>query len=125
LLPGVWIGERLVVNYAAMLGWAKVGFLLVTVAALGCGRTVTEEDCTQIKDNMRAAWTAEAKKAAPEGGAGAEKAAGVVRSEGDKLVADWMAECKKELMGRRVEPKEMDCLLHAKTIADINKCGDP
>jgi len=109
-----------------MLGWAKAFFLLVTVVlSAGCGRTVTEEDCTQVKDNMRAAWTAEAKKAAPADGAGSEKAAAVVRSEGERLVGDWMAECKKELMGRRVEPKEMDCLLQAKTIADINKCGEP
>ena len=108
------------VNYAAMLGWGKAGILLVTVA--GCGRTVTEADCTQIKDNMRAAWTAEAKKAAPEG---ADKASAVVRSEGERLVGDWMAECKKELMGRRVEPKEMDCLLQAKSIGEINKCSEP
>jgi hypothetical protein len=98
--------------------------LLSLVLLAGCGRTVSEADCTQIKENMRAAWSAEAKKAAPPEGA-ADKAAAVVRAEGDKLTADWMAECKKELMGRRVEPKEMDCLLRAKTIADINRCSEP
>jgi hypothetical protein len=99
--------------------------LAVLPALAGCGRTVSEDDCTHIRDNMRAAWTAEAKKAAPTDGAIADKAAAVVRSEGDKLVSDWMAECKKELMGRRVDPKEMDCLFKAKTVADINKCSEP
>ena len=101
--------------------WALCGLL---VAVAGCGRTVTEADCTHIKDNMRDAWAAESKKAAPAEGAGAEKAAAVIRTEGEKLVTDWMAECKKELMGRRVEPKEMDCLLQAKTLGAINKCSE-
>lgn len=110
------------VNFAAMKGWAVCGLV---VAALGCGRTVTEEDCAHVKDNMRDAWAAEARKAAPADGAAADKAAAVVKTEGDKLVNDWMGECKKELMGRRVEPKEMDCLLGAKTLGDISKCSEP
>ncbi len=110
--------------------------LLLLATAAGCGRTVSEGDCTQIKENMRTAWSAEAKKATPpdpggrdgEPGRGSpnpsERSAAVIRSEGDKLANDWMSECKRELMGRRVEPKEMDCLLSAKTIGDINKCSD-
>lgn len=107
----------------------KVRPCLWVLAALGavvtgCGRTVTEADCTQIKDNMRGAWLAEARKATPSDTAGAERAQAVIRSEGDKLVNDWVGECKKELMGRRVEPKEMECLLQAKTVDDINKCSE-
>ncbi|MFT3771307.1 MAG: hypothetical protein QM820_38315 [Minicystis sp.] len=98
--------------------------LLLGLLLSGCGRTVSEDDCLKVKENMREAWAAESKKAATEG-PGAEKAAAVVRAEGEKLVGDWMAECKKELMGRRVDPKEMDCLLKAKTIAQINKCSAP
>src|SRR5271166_545197 len=97
---------------------------VVMVALAGCGRTVTEDDCTRVKDNMREAWSAEAKKATPADPAGAEKASAVVRAEGERLVTDWMTECKNELMGRRVEPKEMDCLLQAKTLAAINKCSE-
>jgi hypothetical protein len=104
-----------------MKRWALLGLLLVA----SCGRTVTEEDCTHIKDNMRAAWDAECKKATPADGAGAEKAAAVVKAEGERLASDWMAECKKELMGRRVEPKEMDCLLQAKSLGAIGKCSEP
>ena len=104
-----------------MKAWA----IFAAAAALaGCGRTVSESDCTSIKENMRAAWSAEAQRAAPADPAGAERASAVIRSEGDKLVNDWMTECKKELMGRRVEPKEMDCLLKAKTIDDISKCTE-
>jgi hypothetical protein len=102
-----------------------LGVVVLMAATAGCGRTVTEADCTHIKDNMRAVWSAEAKKASPPDGAGADKAAPVVRAEGERLVNNWMAECKKELMGRRAEPKEMDCLLQAKTIAEITKCGEP
>jgi hypothetical protein len=104
-----------------MLRRAVLPFLLIAVP--GCGRTVSAEDCTQIRDNMRAAWAAEATKAVPANGA--EKATAVLRTEGDRLVEEWMAECKKELMGRRADPKEMDCLLSAKTLGDINKCAGP
>ena len=98
--------------------------LLTTPFLPACGRTVSKDDCVRIKDNMRDAWAAEAKKAAGDG-AGAEKASAVIKTQGEKLVSDWMAECDQELMGRRVDPKEMDCLLKAKTIAEINKCSEP
>ena len=100
------------------------GLVLLCLLLSGCGRTVTADDCNKIKDNMREAWAAESKKAATDG-PGSDKAAAVVKTEGEKLTVDWMSECKKELMGRRVDPKEMDCLLSAKTIAQINKCSAP
>lgn len=98
--------------------------LLFALVLCGCGRTVTEDDCVKIKDNMREAWAAETKRAT-ENGPAPEKATAVVKAEGEKLVGDWMAECKRELMGRRVDPKEMECLLKARTIAEINKCSSP
>jgi len=99
--------------------------VLPAVSLAGCGRTVKEDDCTHITENMRAAWAAEAKKATPSDPAGSEKAAAVVRMEGERLATDWTAECKNELMGHRVEPKELDCLLAATTLAAINKCSEP
>jgi hypothetical protein len=107
-----------------------VALALSAVAAAGCGRGVTEDDCVKIRDNMRDAWAAEAKKAAPATTAGPdaaarnEKAAAVIRSEGERLATDWMVECRKDLIGRRAEPKEMDCLLQAKTLGAINKCSE-
>jgi hypothetical protein len=96
---------------------------LFAVAAVGCGKTVTEEDCRKVGENMRTVWMAEAKKAAPEDPAGAEKAQAVIQAEAQKLVSDWSAECKKELAGRRVDSKELGCLYAAKTIADVNRCA--
>jgi len=98
---------------------------LLAASAVGCGTTITDDDCKKITDNMREVWAAEAKKATPgDGAVGTEKAAGVIKAEGDKLGADWSAECKKELLGRRVDPKEMECLLKAKTIEQITKCAE-
>ena len=48
----------------------------------------------------------------------------MVKGEGDRLANDWMTECRKDLIGKRAEPKEMDCLLRAKTIAQITKCSE-
>lgn len=107
-----------------MKGRALGLLLLVALSVTACGRTVSEDDCVRIKENMRDAWAAESKKAAGDG-AGTEKASAVIKSEGEKLVTEWMAECKKELMGRRVDPKEMACLLKARTIPEINKCSEP
>jgi hypothetical protein len=103
---------------------AFVAAFVFGACALGCGKTITDDDCKKITENMRDVWATEAKKAAPTDGAGAEKAAGVIRAEGDKLTADWSAECKKELLGRRVDPKEMDCLLKAKSVDQITKCAE-
>jgi hypothetical protein len=101
--------------------------LLVVLAAValgGCGRTMTDDDCKKVADNMLTVWQAEAKKSAPESGPGVEKAAAVIKSEGEKLVGEWSAECKKELVDRRVDPRELDCLLGAKSIEQINKCAE-
>src|SRR5437868_6699072 len=97
-----------------MLGRARsLSLLLLAVggglAAAGCGHTVTEGDCAQIQKNMREAWDAEAKKAAPDG-PGGEKASAVVKAEGERLAADWTAECRKDLVNRRVDPAQMSCL---------------
>jgi len=98
--------------------------LLALLATLsGCGRTLAEDDCHKIADHLREVWQSEAKTASPP--EGADRASAVIKSEGDKLVADWTAECKKELLGRRVESKEIDCLLAAKTIAQVTKCSEP
>jgi hypothetical protein len=96
---------------------------LLALFAAGCGKTITDDDCRKIGANMREVWLAEAKKAASADPATADKANAVIKAEADKLVGDWSAECKKELEGRRVDAKEMDCLLGAKTIGDVNKCA--
>ena len=99
--------------------------LLAVSTAAGCGKTVTDDDCRKVGENMLLVWRSESARAASTDGADSEKARNVIKSEGDKLVAEWSTECKKELMGRRVDPKEMDCLLNAKSIEHVNRCAEP
>jgi hypothetical protein len=91
---------------------------------VGCGKTMTDDDCRKVADSMREVWLAEAKKAAPPEGPSLEKAQAVIRSESEKLVTDWSAECRKELQGRRVDPKEMSCLLKAKSVDEVHRCAE-
>jgi hypothetical protein len=105
-----------------------VPLLLCAVSLLwlgGCNTTLSEEHCRKIADNLREAWQTESQKAAAAEGVKSDRATAVINAEGDKLVADWSSECKKELEGRRVDPKEVDCLLQARTIEQINKCSEP
>lgn len=73
---------------------------------------------------MRDVWLAEAKKAAPAEGVPADKAQAVIKSETEKLASDWAATCKKELEGRRIDPKEMSCVLKAASIEEIHRCAE-
>jgi hypothetical protein len=99
--------------------------IVVVPALSGCGgKTLTEEDCKKIDAQVREVWQAEARKAAAAVEIKSEKATAVIKTEGDKLESDWMSECKKDLVGKRADPKEIDCLLSAKTIDEINKCSE-
>src|SRR5690349_54330 len=93
---------------------------LLLPALSGCGgsKTLTEEDCKKIDAQVREVWQAEAKKAAAAVEVKSDKATAVIKTEGDKLDADWMTECKKDLVGKPVDQKEIACLLSAKTIED-------
>ncbi len=103
---------------AALLGGA------VFLSALGCDKTMNEGDCSAVAANMRKVWDEEAKKAAAPDAPGAEKAAAVIQAEGQRMVDGWMAECKQELEGRRVDKKEIECLLAATTVDGMGKCAD-
>jgi hypothetical protein len=91
----------------------------------GCGKALSEDDCRKIADNLREAWQAESQKTAAAEGVKGDKVAAAIKAEGDKLVSDWSFDCKKELEGRRVDPKELECLRQARTIEQINRCGEP
>lgn len=90
--------------------------------AVGCGKTMTEQDCQKLADHMREVWNAEAARAAPEDGPVAEKASAVIQSEGERTVGEFLSECKQQLEGRRVDASEVDCILDAKTMAGIKEC---
>jgi hypothetical protein len=99
-----------------------LGALLLLVVT-GCGKTMNDEDCRRLGAGLRDVWVAEAARAALSNGTTNDKARGVMASQADKLVADWSAGCKKELEGRKVNAKEVDCLFKAKTIADVGQCA--
>jgi hypothetical protein len=101
----------------------SLGAALSLFSLCGCGKTLTEEDCRKIADSMREAFQVESQKAATAEGQRGDKGAAAIKAEEDKLVADWSAECKKELEGRRVDASEVDCLRTARSIEQINKCG--
>jgi len=109
---------------------AKSPALLVLAAAAaalplgGCGTTVSEDDCRAISNNLRETWKAETKDA-PREGPTAEKAAGVIRSEGEKLAADFASECRNRLVGQEISGKELECLKGAKTLAELRGCSKP
>jgi hypothetical protein len=92
-------------------------------AAAGCDRTLSKDDCERVGAHMRQVWDAEARAAAPAGQPAHEKAAAVIRSEGDRMSREWTDQCRKELEGQRVDEREIDCLLAAPTIAAIQECG--
>jgi hypothetical protein len=96
---------------------------LLGALACGCGRKVSEADCRKVAEHLGEVWNAEAKKEETDG-PGKEKAVEVIRQEGERLTRDWMDECKKELVGKRVEAKELDCLLATKTMVEIQRCAD-
>jgi hypothetical protein len=85
---------------------------------------MTEGDCERVGKHMRSVWDAEASATAPENGAAiAERAKLVIKGEGDRMEAEWNADCRRELEGRKVDDKEVECILAAKSIAEIQRCA--
>jgi hypothetical protein len=100
---------------------ALAAALALAGALAGCGKTVTEEDCRVIASNLRDAWRDETKDVSREGPT-ADKAAGVIKSEGEKLAGDWALECRTKLLGQEVDSDELACLLRGKSLADLRTC---
>jgi hypothetical protein len=84
---------------------------------------MSDADCQKVADHILEVWNVEAKKKTPTDPGAADKAAPVIRAEGEKAAGDFLSECKQELTGRRVNSGEMDCVLAAQTISAINECG--
>jgi hypothetical protein len=101
--------------------WVALALLFT---AAGCGKTISEDDCRAIGANLREAWQAETKDLKTTPGPVTDKASGVIKSEGEKLVADWSSECRNKLQGREVDGKELRCLHRAKTLAELRKCSE-
>lgn len=97
--------------------------MLLAIVLPGCGRKVNEADCRKVAEHLGGVWTAEAKKEEIDG-PGKEKAADVIRQEGERFTREWIDDCKKDLVGKRVEEKELACLLETKSLADIQRCTE-
>ena len=93
---------------------AAIGALVVSV---GCGRVLTEEDCSQIKENIAAAWATEARGGLEPDASVSTRARSVVAAEGEHLVTEWMAVCKEELVGKWFGTTELRCIRGARTVA--------
>jgi hypothetical protein len=88
-----------------------------------CGKTMTEADCERVGRHMRSVWDAEAAAVAPKDGAASERARLVIKSEGDKIEKEWSADCRRELEGRKVDDREVECILAAGSIAAMQLCA--
>lgn len=109
-------------------GRSAAGFVVVCLALAGsalggCERKVDARDCEAIAANITKIWEAEAARMS-EGAARNDKAAAVIKAEGEKLRESWLGECRGELAGRRADKKEMECLLAAKTLDELTKCSE-
>jgi hypothetical protein len=98
-------------------------FLLLLVA--GCGRTMTEADCERIGNHMREVWDSDVKATAPvdDDAPTSDLAEVVLRNHREKIGSEWMNQCRRELEGRRVDDREIDCVMNAKTIAQVQACS--
>ncbi len=96
----------------------------VLLLALGCSsKTMTSDDCRRVGAHIRKVWDTDSEKAAPEKGPRSERATNAIKSEGDRIEAEWRSTCERELEGRKVDPQEVDCVLGAATSEDLKKCG--
>lgn len=102
---------------------ALIALGLASSVTGGCGRKMSEADCRKVADHLGEVWSTEAKKDETDG-PGKEKATDVIRQEGERLSRDWMEDCKKDLVGKNIEQKELDCLMSARSLSEIQGCAD-
>ncbi|MFO0555420.1 MAG: hypothetical protein U0271_43990 [Polyangiaceae bacterium] len=114
--PVRWLGVALA-SAAVPLGLA--------VFLPGCeGKKMTQADCERVGKHMREIWDDEVAATAPsEDRERSERAKNAIRIEGERITNDWLAQCRRDIEGRRVDQKEIDCILSAKTIAALESCA--
>jgi hypothetical protein len=97
---------------------------VVALVSGSCGKTMTETECTRVGEHLRSVWDAEVAAAKPTAGAEASERAKLVASgERERVVTEWTLQCRRELLGRRVESTEIDCVLRSRSIADVRACS--
>ncbi len=98
---------------------------LMAFGMSGCGKTMTSADCERVGGHLRAVWDSEAGLALPVEAPKSARAENAIRAEGERMQTEWLAQCRRELEGRKVDEKEVDCLMSAKTIEAIQSCASP
>jgi hypothetical protein len=90
----------------------------------GCGRTMSESDCEKIGNHLREVWDNDIKATAPNANDDvSEVGAVILKGHRGKIGDEWLNQCRRELEGRRVDKRELDCVLKAGTIADVQGCA--
>jgi hypothetical protein len=100
-------------------------FVLCAVL-VGCGKTMTEGDCERVGKHLGEVWDSEVAATQPMDDAPkSDRAKLVLGGERERMKSEWMTQCKRELDGRKVDDKELECLMASKTVADIQGCATP
>jgi hypothetical protein len=90
-------------------------------AVAGCRqRTLSEADCTLVKDRLESAWDRDAAAAARL--AGREQLGPFIRDHGDQIGDTWMDRCRP-MIGSAIDEAEYDCLVASETIDDVYECA--
>lgn len=104
---------------------SQMWVLSLVVLGTGCGRTMSQADCEKVGNHMREVWDTDVKASAPSvpEGTAQDLAQLVIKNHRERIGSEWMNQCRRELEGRHVDEKELDCIMKAKTIADVQACS--
>lgn len=102
-----------------------MGFTCLMIASGGCGRRMSQSDCERIGTHLRDVWDSDVQATAPRSdeAKGSELGQLVIKSHRERISSEWMNQCRRELEGRPVDEKEINCILEAKAIADVQACA--
>ncbi len=101
--------------------WFAACALVLTSA---CGKTMTEGECKRVGTHLREVWDGDVAASAPNEAQGqSERARNAIKSEGDKMEAEWLSTCRRDLEGRAVDEKELECIMAADTVGEVHDCA--
>ncbi len=110
---------------ARVSGSGGVALLFLALSGAACGKTMTEAECKRVGAHLREVWDAEANATAPEASEPSERAKHAIKGEGDRMESEWLSQCRRELEGRTVDAREIDCIVGSKTAVDLKSCATP
>ncbi len=105
-------------------GFSLAALGLCAASAAGCGRKLTSAECQAVATRIEVAYRAEAKQLGPHPTEPSQGAA-VIEQEAARVRADWLTECERDVVGKPVDERELECMLQASTLEDVRKCDSP